>query len=231
MLLSRSKTDTVDGVFAVSFVAIAANNSFGGRGMSGGGDSVDQLIAGLRSGDSQAMQRFWDCYGPMLERLVDRNLAQPLRRRVGSEDVVQSACRTFLRRAQNGEFDIPDADAFWRLLCTIALTKLRQQARYHGQQKRDLRHEQSMDSVDQHGRPKAASLEGAIDTPDAALAFADEFDALMASLDPRERDVLELKLQDIDNVEIAQRLGCTERTVRRRLQQIGNEFERRLLQT
>ena len=39
-------------------------------------------------------------------------------------------------------------------------------------------------------------------------------------MQPREREVMELKLQEIPNEEIARRLGCAERTVRRRLERI-----------
>jgi hypothetical protein len=101
---------------------------------------LDSLIEGLRGGEQQAVVAFFNHYGPMLERLVERNLARGLRRRLGPEDVVQSACRTFLRRAEAGEFEITDSDSLWRLLCAIALTKVRQQARFHAQQKRNIRH-------------------------------------------------------------------------------------------
>jgi len=69
------------------------------------------LIQGLRSGEQEAIVTFWNRYGPMLERLADRNLAQGMRRRFGPEDIVQSACRTFFRRAQAGEFEIPSEDS------------------------------------------------------------------------------------------------------------------------
>src|SRR5207253_4315479 len=77
-------------------------------------------------------------YGALLHRLADKHLPRGLRRRGGAEDVVQSACRTFLRRAQGGEFQLGDSEDLWRLLCAITLTKVREQARFHLRKKRGL---------------------------------------------------------------------------------------------
>src|SRR5438132_48415 len=99
-------------------------------------DHWPSLIRGLREGNRQIVQQFCDQYGALLHPLADKHLAGPLRRRVGPEDVVQSACRTFLRRAQAGEFQLADSEALWRLLCAITLAKVRELARFHGRQKR-----------------------------------------------------------------------------------------------
>jgi len=186
------------------------------------------LIEGLRSGEQEALTAFWNHYGPMLERLADRNLAQGLRRRFGPEDIVQSACRTFLRRAQAGEFEIDSSDGLWRLLCAITLTKLRQQARFHGRKKRDLRQEKHLDSINLQGRPKIPQVAAEASVPEEAVEFADQMQALIGSLEDKEREILELKLQQVDNEEIARRLGCAERTVRRRLQRIEAVFTKLL---
>ncbi|MHB8900177.1 MAG: RNA polymerase sigma factor [Thermoguttaceae bacterium] len=189
---------------------------------------LDSLIQGLRSGEQEAIVTFWNRYGPMLERLADRNLAQGMRRRFGPEDIVQSACRTFFRRAQAGEFEIPSEDSLWRLLCAITLTKLRQQARFHGRQRRDVRQEKHLDSVDLQGRPKVRQLANEAGDPEDAVEFADQMQALIGSLEEKERAVLELKLQEVPNEEIARRLGCAERTVRRRLERIEAILRRML---
>jgi RNA polymerase sigma factor (sigma-70 family) len=52
------------------------------------------------------------------------------------------------------------------------------------------------------------------------MELTDQLQTLVASLEEKEREVLELKLQELEHEEIARRLGCTERTVRRRLQRI-----------
>src|SRR5206468_12885107 len=54
-------------------------------------------------------------------------------------------------------------------------------------------------------------------TPDEALAAADELEAILRELPERGRQALELRLQGYEHEEIAERLHCNERTVRRHL--------------
>jgi RNA polymerase sigma factor (sigma-70 family) len=178
-----------------------------------------RLIDGLRGGDRAVVQEFWDQYGGLLHALADKHLADAVRRRVGPEDVVQSACRTFLRRAQVGEFQLPDSEALWRLLCAITLTKVREQTRYHLRKKRGLDQEihTAGSSDDTSGGFQPVAQEP---TPAEVAEFADQFQQLLAGLDDEERRVVDLKLQEFTHEEVAQQLGCSERTVRRVLKRV-----------
>ncbi len=188
-------------------------------------DDWPDLIQGLRQGNRQIVQQFCEQYGAMLHQVAEKHLVGPVRRRVGPEDVVQSACRTFLRRAQAGEFQLADSEALWRLLCAITLTKVREQVRFHRRRKR---------GVDQEVQLEAESLPGSGHfepvapgpSPAEAAAFADQFQQLMASLDDEERQLVDLKLQQYTNDEVAEHLGCSERTVRRILKRVQDRLER-----
>jgi RNA polymerase sigma factor (sigma-70 family) len=181
-------------------------------------DHWRRLTDGLRAGDPRAEHEFWQRYGPALQRLAEKRLSPKLQARVGPEDVVQSARRTFLRRARGGEFQLPDSGALWQLLCAITLTKLAEQARFHSRRKRSITQETPLehasadssdagdfDPVDPHGDP--------VD----AVALADQLEQVLAMLDERERQIVDLKLQDLTNDDVAQRLNLSERTVRRTL--------------
>src|SRR5688572_16473353 len=95
-------------------------------------------ILGFHNGDPEVLREFWDQYGPMLHQIASKHLADRLKRRVGPEDIVQSACRTFLRRVQGGQLQLDDSESLWRLLCAITLTKVREQARFHSRKKRGM---------------------------------------------------------------------------------------------
>jgi RNA polymerase sigma-70 factor, ECF subfamily len=176
-------------------------------------DHWQRLIQGLRTGDSRIAQEFWDQYGALLLQVAERHLGGKLRRRVGPEDVVQSACRTFLRRARLGEFQLPDSAALWHLLCAITLNKVRQQTTFHLRQKRGLDRELPLDP--EPGEDRGIDPQAPGPTPAEAAEFADQFQQLLGELDEEERQMVDLKLQECTHEEVAEQLGCSERTVRR----------------
>lgn len=188
-------------------------------------DRWQRLIQGLRTGDPLIVQDFCQQYGALLQQLADRHLSEGLRRRVEAEDVVQSAYRTFLRRAQAGEFQLADSEGLWRLLCAITLTKVRELARFHRRKRRGFDQEVPLIAS------PAGSTETPLDpvdpgpSPAEAAEFADQFQQLMASLDEEERCFVDLKLQQCTNLEVAARLGCSERTVRRILKRVQSRLE------
>lgn len=175
------------------------------------------VVRGLREGDPETLARFFERYGPALERVAARRLSPGLRRRIGPESIAQSVCRTFLRRARGGEFEIPDADSLWGLLSAIALTKVREKVRYHRREKRAVDREVLLDGDAAEPAPGPSH--------EAETLFADEFEHLVARMSEEERRIVDLRLMDRTQVEIAEELGVSERTVRR----IMARLEERLL--
>ena len=88
-------------------------------------------VRALVEGDEQVAGQFWDQYGHRLQGLAAEYLTTRLYRREGPDDIVQSVCRTFLRRARIGQFELHDSESLWRLLCAITVNKVRQKARFH----------------------------------------------------------------------------------------------------
>ena len=185
-----------------------------------------ELISGLRRSDARSVHEFCERYGPLIERLAEKRLTSPLKRRIGPEDVAQSVCRTFVRRAGQGEFDLSEAGGLWGLLCAIALTKIREQSRFHLRQKRSLRDERHLDSVNNAGERKVPEASGTDPTPDETAEVADVFDRLIAAFDEEERRIIDLKLQGFTMEEIAEQLQCSERTVRRFMKRVQDRLSR-----
>jgi len=186
---------------------------------------VQDLVDGLRRGDERASEEFFKRYGASLEGLAGKHLSPGVRRRVGPESIAQSVCRTFLRRAQAGEFDVEDGDALWRLLVSIALTKTREKIRYHFRQKRGLDREQGAPADTSALDAAAHQAVDKTPLPDEQAAFAESFQALIEALDDEEREIVDLRLQGLSQVEIAEHKGCAERTVRRILVRVQDKLE------
>jgi RNA polymerase sigma factor (sigma-70 family) len=184
-------------------------------------DEWEAMVDGLRNGNQSVIRQFCERYGAALERLAERNLASGMRRRVGGDDVAQSACRTFLRRAQIGEFELADSEGLWGLLCAITLTKVREQTRFHLRDKRGLNREVHHAANDSASGPSVFFDQPAAEpSPADAAEFTDQFTRLIESLDAEERQLVDLKLQQFTNDEIAEQMGCSERTVRRILKRV-----------
>jgi predicted transcriptional regulator len=125
--------------------------------------------------------------------------------------------------ARHGEFAIRESGDLWRLLSTITLRKLYRQAARHSAGTRDIRREAAADlAADSLGRATAREP-----TPDEAAAVADELETLLSSVEPESRRIVELRLQGETIEEIARLLGRSERTVRRALQRIQDDYAQR----
>jgi serine/threonine protein kinase/DNA-binding CsgD family transcriptional regulator len=93
----------------------------------------------------------------------------------------------------------------------LTLHKLYRSSQHHLAKKRSVKRETSADSGAEH----SLSLQGREPTPQEALAAAEELEEVLCELAPRDREAIELRLQGYEYEEIADRLHCHERTVRR----------------
>ncbi|MEM8733812.1 MAG: sigma-70 family RNA polymerase sigma factor [Planctomycetota bacterium] len=172
----------------------------------------------LADGKPSAVEQFWERYGESLQRVAERQIAGWLRRRVDPEDVVQSACRTFFRRAGDGNFSLESKDDLWKLLLTITLNKVRMQARFHTRNRRSVSKEQAI--------PDEANLHpGEWDHAIENVELNDMLDVAFADKDDERRRVLEMWLDGRTQNEIASEVGCSERTVRRIQQRIRDDLK------
>lgn len=191
------------------------------------GDHWQWMIDGLRGGDPEVIGAFVKRYGKSLEAVADRRIVTQMGRRFEAPDVVQSVCRTFLRRVEGGEFQLDDAESLWRLLCAITLTKVREKARFHLRRKRSLGREEDLSTPSSDGERKdgLAQQPGEDPSPDEAAEFADTFEHLLGELDDEERQLVDLRLQQKSSEEIATVLNCSDRTVRRLMSRLQARFE------
>ncbi|MCA9012203.1 MAG: hypothetical protein KDB01_20765 [Planctomycetaceae bacterium] len=186
-------------------------------------------IRELLAGDEEVVQEFWTAYAPALERIAKSRMNPALQQRLGPEDVLQSVCRTFIRRGRKGEYQLDNSEELWRLLCAITLTKVRQHARFHLRKRRGINREVSL------GDDRAGGSAGMSDraiapgpTPAEAAEFADQVDHLFAGLDEEEKQLVQYRLEGLDGPTIASRMGCSERTVRRLLERVRHRWEQEL---
>lgn len=193
--------------------------------MSNSEGSVTILLGRLRDQDPEAAGAILRRYADALVRFVRTRLAAPLRPKVDPEDVVQSVFGSFFRCAANFP-DLSDRNDLWQVLLMLTSRKSATVVRYFCASRRDVRREvepahRGLAPLAPEAVEEERSLIDDEPSPEAAVAFADEVDRLLRRLDElgdaRLRPVVELKLGGYTEEEIATALGCSVRTVRRKL--------------
>ena len=94
----------------------------------------DDFNKRLQAGDDEVASWIFQQFAQRLARLAAVNIGSKLRQRVDPEDILQSALRTFFRRAGQGDFKIDQSGDLWSLLARIVVMK----SRYHARIKRDF---------------------------------------------------------------------------------------------
>lgn len=177
--------------------------------------SVTRLLAPLQAGDPAAVQRLWEHYFPLLVGLARGKLHAAPRRVADEEDVALSAFASFCRGAEQGKFPrLLDRDSLWRLLVVITVRKAAHLVRDEGPRP-------------QPGGPPSNDwplLEQVVSrepTPEVAAEVAEQFQRLLRLLgDPDLEAVALWRMEGFTEKEIARKLGCVERTVKRKLSRI-----------
>ncbi|HZT79536.1 MAG TPA: sigma-70 family RNA polymerase sigma factor [Gemmataceae bacterium] len=178
----------------------------------------DSLVRELaRGGNEEAARRLFDEYVDRLLALARGHISQRLARRVDAEDVVQSVFRTFFGRLKDGRFHIQDRDDLGKLLTRITVHKVLRQVSFHRAAKRSPMQEAGAAEWDREDLVNLLTREP---SPEMTIAFLDQLEHFIGQLRPQEREILELRLQEYNNEEIARRLGTYERRVRRVLERI-----------
>ena len=176
-----------------------------------------------RAGDEKAAAELYHRYVERLCGLAHRRLSTKLAARLDAEDIVQSVFRSFFVRAQEGKFVIQGDDDIWKLLAQITIHKTLKQVDYHRRGKRDAGAEVKASSADGDLLMTYISREP---TPDEAAIFIDELEFFLRELRPEDRTIIEMRLEGFDNVEIAERLGISDRTIRRLMERIRSLADR-----
>jgi DNA-directed RNA polymerase specialized sigma24 family protein len=186
--------------------------------------SVTLWIGDLKTGGDEAAQHLWERYFHRLVHLARVRLRSA--RRAGAiedeEDAALSAFDSFCRGIANGRFpQLAGRDDLWRLLVVITIRKVLGQLERQGAKKRgggQLVGESVLIGVDAAEGGGLDRLAGHEPSPELAALVVDEYRRLRDCLRTEAlRQVLDLRLEGYTREEIAERLGCAERAVRRKL--------------
>jgi RNA polymerase sigma-70 factor (ECF subfamily) len=191
-------------------------------------DSAFQdVMTRLQHGDQDAATQVFHRFAHRLIGLARTHLDQRIRQKVDPEDVMQSALKSFFARHADGQFDLSSWDNLWTMLVVITLRKCGHKTEHYRAAMRDVSREQVATPLS--SEDSAASWEAVARDPSPVQAamLAEAVEQVLRSLgDDRERQILELALNGLPNVEISNRVKRSERTVQRVLERVRERLKR-----
>ncbi|MCA9036262.1 MAG: sigma-70 family RNA polymerase sigma factor [Planctomycetaceae bacterium] len=178
---------------------------------------LDGLIAQVQGGDEEAAKRLLDEFGPHIMRVVRRRLNPRLRERYDSQDFTQAVWASFFG-------DLPSAGKFTKaneliqFLCRVASNKVIDAGR-----RAKVRREQHIGDQDNGDVQRDNRLQLAEPTPSQHVMAQEKWDNLLQDEPAADRQLLQMRRQGLTQPEIAERLGISERQVRRVLSRLSRK--------
>jgi DNA-directed RNA polymerase specialized sigma24 family protein len=184
--------------------------------------SVSRWLGPLQDGNSTAAQQLWERCFLDLVQLARKLMRQTPRAAADEEDVALSAFDSFCRNAEAGRFpQLHDRDDLWRVLAVITARKASHLRRDEARQKRGGAASPVQDQT--------ALLEQAFSrepSPELAAQMTEDYERLLTQLDDEQlRQVAVWRMEGYTVDEIASRIGCVPRSVKRKLQLIRSLWE------
>jgi RNA polymerase sigma-70 factor (ECF subfamily) len=182
---------------------------------------LSEFLQRIQAGDETAARELLQRYEPEVRLVVRRQLPRLLRSRFDSLDFLQSVWGSFFRRMRDAPTEFEDSRHLVAFLARAAKNKVIDEYRRAASLKQDMHREEPLWGDGR--RPKEVA-----DTTDSPseLAQAREVLGRLRELLPEERrTILELKAQGLSSKDIGERLGISERTVQRILEDLRRRME------
>jgi RNA polymerase sigma factor (sigma-70 family) len=175
----------------------------------GGGPSDRALLRQARDGRGEAFALLYRRYAKRLRALVRSQTSQALAPRFDPEDVVQDAFSALFVEVVTGGCEVFEGQDVWGLLVVIALNRVRALANWHRAARRDVRRTLGGDLSER--------LMGAVPAPEEWpwVEIRLLIREVLGQLSPKERRVVELRIEGYTVAAIASGARVSARTVER----------------
>ena len=177
-------------------------------------EAFRRLIQQVRAGDQQAATELVREYEPEIRRVIRMRLTNPRHRRlIDSEDVCQSVFANFFLRTAAGQFDFESPEQLVKLLATMAKNRLLNHVERFNAQRRDARR----DVVNEEA---LAAVAGAEPSPSWFVSGAELLQRARDAMTRSERLMYDMRAENRSWTEIAEVIGGTPESVRKRYQRV-----------
>jgi len=184
-------------------------------------NDLSDFLQRIQAGDETAARELLQRYEPEVRLVVRRQLPRLLRSRFDSLDFLQSVWGSFFRRMRDAPTEFEDSRHLVAFLARAAKNKVIDEYRRAASLKQDMHREEPLWGDGR--RPKEVA--DPIDSPSELAQAREVFGRLRELLPEERRAILELKADGLSSKDIGDRLGISERTVQRVLEDLRRRME------
>lgn len=182
--------------------------------------SISRALADFGEMEEEAAQILWERFFERLCGYANQKVYKRHRRFFDGEDIAGSAMFALLDGLKKGKFEqVNNRDKLWQLLTTISARKTINRGQFHDRKKR------GGGKVRGHSAFRDASYLseyiGRVDDPAKFVELEMTCQELLKALpDDQYRQITLMRLAGLTNQEISKEIGCSTRTIDRKLQAI-----------
>jgi len=195
------------------------------------------MLQRLKSGDEAAASEILDRYESQVRLVVRRFLPRVLRSRFDSQDIMQSVWRSFFQKVREDqaaksadpvaeakpEEEFQDAGQLFKFLSRMARNKVIDQYRRETSLKSDVHRQRAI-----HGESgEDLDPPSPEESPAEVVEAADELSHWRSLIPEDRQELIDMKADGMSTREIGVKLGISERTVQRVLEDLRQRVERR----
>jgi RNA polymerase sigma factor (sigma-70 family) len=182
---------------------------------------ISEFLRRIQGGDEGAARELLQRFEPEVRLVVRRQLPRLLRSRFDSLDFLQSVWGSFFRRMRTTPTEFEDSRHLVAFLARAAKNKVIDEYRRAASRKNDMHREEPL--WGEGLRPK--DVADSTDSPSEVAQAHEIFGRLQELVPEDRRTILELKAEGLSSKDIGTRLGISERTVQRVLEDLRRRME------
>jgi RNA polymerase sigma factor (sigma-70 family) len=186
--------------------------------------SISRAIAGFEGMEEEAAKILWERFFERLTRYASQNIYKRHRRFFDGEDIAGSAMFALLDGLKKGKFEkVNNRDQLWQILTTIAARKTINRGQFHDREKRGGGKVRGSSAI-QKGQETANLIKYISRLDDDPAKFVElemTCEELLTALpDDGYRQITLMRLAGLSNQEISNQVGCSTRTIDRKIRAI-----------
>ncbi len=185
-------------------------------------EDLSRILRNAKLGDSTAEEQLHQAFVSRLVRLASSRINARFKSKIEPEEIVQSVFVSFFRRHAKGEFYFEDWNDLWALLVKITVRKCANKVEGFMAAKRNVNRE--IEGKVSNSRDSSINAIADEPTAEEVLIFNEMLDQLLDRLTEVQQQVVVLRLEGHSNLEISEKIGRSERTVYRALNEVRDTF-------